>query len=121
MAARTICVERILVMARRNTRYFIATHPCITMKLNEIPDQPNAAPWRRRSRSMQIAMGLVTKPAESAESAESCLLEIIIGFDDFTQLIFRAPVAAIGIGMVALHQLFKPGLNLGTSDAVLQT
>ena len=45
-------------------------------------------------------------------SNETRLLEVIIGLYDLAQLVFGAPVAAIGIRMVPLHQLLEPPLDL---------
>src|ERR1700726_4010797 len=66
---------------------------------------------------MRIAMGSHTSPAKSTESG---LLEVAIGLDDFPQLIFRGAITAIGIGMVALHQLLEPRLDVRTGRAILQ-
>src|SRR5262245_57435046 len=45
-------------------------------------------------------------------SNEPSLLEIVIGLDNFAQLILRARIPAIGIGVVTLHQLLEAALDL---------
>src|SRR6266852_4302571 len=66
---------------------------------------------------MQIAMGLRASPAVSTASG---LLEVVIGFDDFSQLVFRGAVTAIGIGMMAFHQFLESRLNFRAGRALLQ-
>jgi len=44
-----------------------------------------------------------------SNSAETGLLEIIIGLDDLAQLVFRGAIAAIGVGVMAFHQLLEIG------------
>jgi hypothetical protein len=53
-----------------------------------------------------MALGL--QPA----SNEPSLLEIVIGLDNFAQLILRARIPAIGIRVVALDQLLEAALDL---------
>src|ERR1700719_3206742 len=71
----------------------------------------------RCGRSMRIAVGSYASPAKSTESG---LLEVAIGLDDFAQLIFRGAITAIGVGMVAFHQLLEPRLDVRTGRAILQ-
>ena len=48
-----------------------------------------------------------------SNSAESGLLEVIIGLDDLAQLVFRGAIPAIGVGVMAFHQLLEPRLDVG--------
>src|SRR5215472_8794624 len=66
---------------------------------------------------MQIARGLGASPTLSAGSG---LLEVIIRFDDLSQLVFRGAVSAVGIGMMAFHQFLESRLYFGAGRAVLQ-
>src|SRR5260221_14212309 len=66
---------------------------------------------------MRIAMGSHTSPAKSTVSG---LLEVAIGLDVFPQFIFRGAITAIGVGMVAFHQLLEPRLDVRTGRAILQ-
>jgi hypothetical protein len=54
-----------------------------------------------------------------SNSAESSLLEVIVGLDDLAQLVSRGAIAAIGVGMMAFHQLLESGLDVGAGPAVL--
>ena len=51
-------------------------------------------------------------------SDEASLLQIVIGLDDFAQLVLGARVAAIGVGVVALNQLLEARLDLVRASAV---
>src|SRR6266481_7691612 len=66
---------------------------------------------------MRFAVGLHTSPAKSAETG---LLEVVIGLDDLTELVFRGAIAAIGIGMMALHEFLESRLDVGAGRAILQ-
>ena len=54
------------------------------------------------------------------KSAEAGGLQIVIGLDDFTQLVFGAAVAAIGVGMMALHQFLEARLDVGAARVLLE-
>src|SRR6266849_247570 len=53
-----------------------------------------------------------------SNSAKSGLLEVVIGLDDLAQLVFRGAIAAVGVGMMAFHQLLEPRLDVGAGGAV---
>src|SRR5258708_13790205 len=55
-----------------------------------------------------------------SNSAESGLLQVVIGLDDLAQLVLRGAIAAIGVGMMAFHQLLEPRLDVGAPRPVLQ-
>ena len=58
---------------------------------------------------------VVTTSIELGRSAsdEPCLFQIVIGLDDFAQLVLGALVAAVGVGVVAFDQLLEARLDLG--------
>src|SRR5262245_60080902 len=64
-------------------------------------------------------MGQVV-PSLRPTSDEPSLLEIVISLDDFAQLVLGPLVAAVGVRMVALHQLLEAGLDLGAIGALGQ-
>src|SRR5262245_40224929 len=45
-------------------------------------------------------------------SDEPSLLQIVIGLDNFAQLILRARIAAVQVGVMTFHQLLEAGLDL---------
>src|ERR1700736_4559068 len=63
--------------------------------------QADTAPGSARRRT-------VNPPA----SHEPSLFQIVISLDDFPQLVFRAGVAAVGIGMVALYEFMEARFDL---------
>ena len=83
----------------------------------EFSREPEPCPRPRASGTMQIAIGLFTSLAVSARSD---LLEIVIGSNDLSQLVFQSTIPAIGIGMVAFHQFLETRLNLGAGRAFLK-
>src|SRR5688500_3423832 len=54
-------------------------------------------------------------------SAEFDRLQVIVRRDDLAQLFLEHAVAAVGVGMVALHQLLEARLDLDGSGADLET
>src|SRR5215813_12440393 len=59
-------------------------------------------------------------PYVLAASNEPSLLEIVIGLDDFTQLVLGPLVAAVSIGVVLLHELLEAGLDLRAIYTLVQ-
>ena len=53
-------------------------------------------------------------------SARASRFQIIVGLDDLAQLVLAAAVAAVGVGMVALHQQLEARLDLGAVGALLE-
>src|SRR4051794_8207536 len=77
-------------------------------------------PWPRASeaRVMSIEIPrLFSRPpraekAVSRGSTKACGFQIVIGLDDLAQPVLGGAVAAIGIGMMALHQGLETRLDL---------
>src|SRR5262245_14801348 len=83
---------------------------------------PPAWAWARMSFRVRVFPVLGTHAAPGgltkfqvwqSSLRQPSLLEIVIGLDDFAQLVLRARIAAVGIGMVALDQLLEARLDLG--------
>src|SRR5690606_2715267 len=53
--------------------------------------------------------------AETKYSAQACLSEQPVGLDHLAEPVFRTPVAAIRIGMVAFHQFLIACLDVSAS------
>src|SRR5690349_2239161 len=49
--------------------------------------------------------------SEEGTSDEARLLEIVIGLDDFPQLVLGPLVTPVGVGVMPLHQLLEAGLD----------
>src|SRR5262245_13353685 len=69
------------------------------------------APDATRDRTPAIAL-LRRSRSGAAASAEADRLEIIVGLDDLPQALLGGAIAAIGVGVVALHQRLEPRLDL---------
>src|SRR5262249_41106848 len=54
-----------------------------------------------------------SQASEPCASDEARLLEIVIGLDDFPQLVLGPLVTPVGIGVMALHQLLEAVLDGG--------
>src|SRR5262249_56192391 len=55
------------------------------------------------------------------QSAQASGLEVVVGLDDLGQLVLAGAVAAVGIGVVALHQELEPCLDLGPLRVRVET
>ena len=87
--------------------------------------RPGTPAWAWAGMSLRFRMVVAgARHVHAAGSATRCelpslaglrrgrLLQIVIGLDDFAQLVLGPLVAAVGVGMVALHQLLEPRLDL---------
>ena len=84
--------------------------------------RPAATPRRSRSASaldVAAAALILLRPAAAATRYLSSAggLQIIVGLDDLAQLVFGGAVAAVGVGMMALHQHLEARLDLGLVGA----
>src|SRR5208282_2339391 len=74
----------------------------------------------KRASTVPAAAPAAPAPSRPAKSAESSRLQVIIGLDDFPQLVLRAAIAAIGVGMVTLHQFLEARLDVEAGGALLE-
>src|SRR5207247_6573816 len=90
-----------------------------------------APPWPRNAPrpglvracdSHRVGSYLAETPrrGESARSAPAYGLQVIVGLDDLPQPALVGTIAAVGVGMMALHQELEPRLDLGRAGAALE-
>src|SRR4051812_34938354 len=85
-------------------------------------------PWPRASEARAISVenpALFSRlprgeKAVSRGSAKACGFQIVIGLNDLAQPVLGGAIAAIRIGMVALHQGLETRLDLGAGSAELE-
>src|SRR5262245_11205683 len=81
-----------------------------------------------RSKCAPPSTSFVAKPWTSASShrpraasAEAGRLQVIVGLDDLAQAILAGAVAAIGVGMMPLHQELEARLDVGLLRVGIET
>src|SRR5262245_42785726 len=80
---------------------------------------PGTPAWAWAGISRRFRMFFLVRPVRPRGMAqlqpvsnEPSLFQIVIGLDNFAQLVLRPRIAPIGVGVMALHQLLEPGFDL---------
>ena len=100
---------------RQAGHFFSCESHCtsVTPGMSRAPVRPSPAVGCHAKFS-RSARGRESHPRDPAEhSAETRRLQVIVGLDDLPQPVLGRPVAAVGVGMMALHQHLEPGLDIG--------